>query len=137
MLGADRIFIGPKVSQPLVEKRIQPAGSIGMGHGVMKRIPAADTSHTLLDQLLPRLVNGCRRALHWWIRNNNAFGQLLAVIGIKTPAPADWATLRFDQQIQPLALHLVEATHQGLLASSEVFIDHRSWGEQHRCGDNL
>ena len=140
MLGADRIFVSPELAQPLIEKLIQPTGCIAMGDGVMEPVPTADAGHPLLDQLLPSGVDDGDRAARTFggeLRDKDSLGKLLAVVGIETPAAADRATIRIDQQIQSLALHLVEATHQGLLTGGEMVIDDGLWGEQHRSGDDL
>ena len=111
-----------------------------MGDGVMEPVPAADAGHPLPDELLPGSLDEGHRAARAFGRglwNQDSFGELLAVVGIETPAATDRTTIRIDQQIQSLALHLVEATHQGLLAGAKMVIDDGLWGEQHRGGDDL
>ena len=140
MLGADRIFVSPELAQALFEELIQPTGCIAMGNGVMEPVPAADADHPLLNELLPGGFNDgvcCAGAFGRGLWNHDSLGELLAVVGIETPAATNRTTIRIDQQIQSLALHLVEATHQGLLAGEEMVLDDGLWGEQHRGGDDL
>ena len=140
MLGADRIFVSPELAQALFEELIQPKGCIAMGNGVMEPVPAADAGHPLPDELLPGSLDEGHRTARTFGRglwNKDSLGELLAVVGIETPAATNRTTIRIDQQIQSLALHLVEATHQGLLAGGEMVLDDGLWSEQHRGGDDL